>query len=142
MLGEWFLHTKETIMKKLLSILALSTLTLTAQAGMPNVLMEFADEWTYNKKMDSTYFACSSDFEDIWVEGLSDQTAPGVMDIIVETNDKTYKFQSSILKKTEYVTITEYATFTKSKQNGLISGFIHSTPDLRHKEFFFNDCSD
>lgn len=127
-------------MKKLLSILALSTLTLTAQAGMPNVLMEFDDEWTYNQYTDSTFFGCNSRFADIYVEGFSDKTAPGVMDILIETNDKTYKFQSSIIKKTEYVTITEYATFTKSKQNGMISGFIHSTPDLRHKEFFFNDC--
>lgn len=127
-------------MKKLLSILALSTLTLTAQAGMPNDFMNFDGEWTYNQYMDSTFFGCNSRFADIYVEGKSDQTAPGVMDILIETNDKTYKFQSSILKKTEYVTITEYATFTKSKQNGMISGFIHSTPDLRHKEFFFNDC--
>ena len=107
---------------------------------MPNVLMEFDDAWNYNQYTDSTFFGCNLRFADIYVEGFSDKTAPGVMDILIETNDKTYKFQSSILKKTEYVTITEYATFTKSKQNGLISGFIHSTPDLRHKEFFFNDC--
>lgn len=127
-------------MKKLLSILALSTLVLTAQAKMPGDFLTFDGEWTYNDKTDATYFGCHSRFADIYVEAYSDKTAPGVMDIVVETDDKTYEFQSSILKKNEYVTITEYATFTKSKENGMISGFIHSAAQLRYKEFFFNDC--